>query len=364
MANVLLSLADPLEESGVAGVYPRLPPSTLELNLFPRFAPQRSPRQWAAIFSASVAFHAVLLAIAMRLSMSGPANRQEQHQVVYKRIILYMPPSLMTQKAPNRSQPTKEINLADLLASQTSQARRAMPAPSQRHFELPKQRPTVQPSKNAQPLPEAPQVALNQPPAPLPAGAPNGVLAPMTPPPPAPSQSPFQDVGVEKPSAHPKLAPPRSSLQDAITGAIQNANGRHLVISDDSQSEPVPGSPASLSANGGPHAAVELQSDPQGADFRPYLTRILAIVRANWRRVIPESARMGILRGRTTIEFIINRDGSIPKLVTADPSGSEPLDRAAVAGLSMSNPLPPLPADYKGMQVRLAFSFAYNMPAE
>ena len=73
---------------------------------------------------------------------------------------------------------------------------------------------------------------------------------------------------------------------------------------------------------------------------------------------------MGTLKGRTVIEFIINRDGSIPKLVTADTSGSEPLDRAAVAGLSMSNPLPPLPAGYKGLQVRLAFTFAYNMPAQ
>ena len=104
-------------------------------------------------------------------------------------------------------------------------------------------------------------------------------------------------------------------------------------------------------------------SDPEGADFKAYLTRILAIVKSNWRRVIPESARMGTLHGRTVMEFIINRDGSIPKLVTAQSSGSEPLDRAAVAGLSMSNPLPALPPDYKGFQVRLAFTFSYNLPA-
>jgi TonB family protein len=79
--------------------------------------------------------------------------------------------------------------------------------------------------------------------------------------------------------------------------------------------------------------------------------------------VIPESARLGTVRGRTVLEFIIDRDGKIPKLVTAQSSGLEPLDRAAIAGLSMSDPLPPLPADFKGMQVRLAFSFAYNMPA-
>ncbi len=144
----------------------------------------------------------------------------------------------------------------------------------------------------------------------------------------------------------------------------RNANGQKLVVSDDNPSEPMPGAPGSLTRAPAQHAAVELQSDPQGADFKPYLARILAIVRSNWRNVIPESVRMGTRRGRTVVEFAINRDGSIPKLVIADPSGSEPLDRAAVAGLSMSNPLPPLPTDYKGLQVRLAFSFSYNMPAQ
>jgi TonB family protein len=73
---------------------------------------------------------------------------------------------------------------------------------------------------------------------------------------------------------------------------------------------------------------------------------------------------MGVLRGRTVMEFVVNRDGSIPQIVTADSSGSEPLDRAALAGLSMSNPLPSLPEDYRGMQLRLAFSFSYNMPSQ
>jgi TonB family protein len=123
-------------------------------------------------------------------------------------------------------------------------------------------------------------------------------------------------------------------------------------------------SPGTIGQAGAQHSAIELKSDPQGADFKPYLTRILAIVRANWKHVIPESARLGTVRGRTVVEFIINRDGSIPKVVTAESSGVDPLDQAAIAGLSMSNPLPPLPEDFKGFQVRLAFTFAYNMPSQ
>jgi TonB family protein len=57
----------------------------------------------------------------------------------------------------------------------------------------------------------------------------------------------------------------------------------------------------------------------------------------------------------------VDREGQIVKVVIADSSGSPPLDQAAVAGLSMSNKLPPLPGDFRGFQVRLAFSFAYNV---
>lgn len=338
--------------------------SAPDLNLLLEWPNERSRPQWAAIFAASVALHVVFFSIAVQiLSVIGP-SAPEPKRVVERRVPLYIPRDILTQKAPNRQKPSKQIDLADLLASQASRPTPATPRPSAKRFELPKQVTPKQLAKNApQILPEAPNVAVNQSTA-LPSGSPTGLPAPA-PPPPTRTASPFQDIGTEAPSnPHPKLKPPRSTVQAAIQGLAQDANGRKLVISDDAQSEPMPGSPGSLGQAPAQHAAVELQSDPQGADFRPYLTRILAIVRANWRRVIPESARLGILRGRTVIEFIISKDGSIPKLVTADPSGSEPLDRAAVAGLSMSNPLPPLPSDYKGMQVRLAFSFAYNMPAQ
>jgi TonB family protein len=103
-------------------------------------------------------------------------------------------------------------------------------------------------------------------------------------------------------------------------------------------------------------------SDPMGVDFRPYLIKILSTVRRNWFAVIPETARLG-RQGRVQIQFAVNRDGSVPKLVIATPSGTESLDRAAVAGISASNPFPPLPAEFKGLQVRLQFTFLYNVPA-
>jgi TonB family protein len=88
---------------------------------------------------------------------------------------------------------------------------------------------------------------------------------------------------------------------------------------------------------------------------------VLARVRQNWLAVIPESAHMG-RRGRVTLQFVVERSGSVPKLVIATPSGAEPLDRAAVAGVSASVPFPPLPQEFKGSSVRLQFTFRYNVP--
>ena len=105
---------------------------------------------------------------------------------------------------------------------------------------------------------------------------------------------------------------------------------------------------------------MELLSDPLGVDFKPYLIRILALVRQNWFAVIPESARLGN-RGVVLLQFIVDRSGQVPKLVIATPSGSESLDRAAVAGISASVPFPPLPAEYKGQQIRLQFAIKYNV---
>ena len=120
----------------------------------------------------------------------------------------------------------------------------------------------------------------------------------------------------------------------------------------------LPPSPGNTGSN------LELLSDPKGVDFRPYLLQILATVRRNWFAVIPESARLGMSRGRVAIQFAIGLDGSVPKLVIATSSGVTSLDRAAVAGISASNPFPPLPREYSGNDVRLQFQFRYNIKGQ
>jgi TonB family protein len=152
---------------------------------------------------------------------------------------------------------------------------------------------------------------------------------------------------------------PTGTVEEAARQAARSG-GRGLIVGDeDAVAGASPSSP-SVPIPGKLGSAVELLSDPMGADFWPYLVKVLSAVRRNWFAVIPESARFG-RAGRTTIQFAINKDGSVPKLVIAAPSGTEALDRAAVAGISASNPFPPLPPEYRGSQVRLQFVFKYNV---
>jgi len=342
-----------------------------ELDLMRHWPAERPQRQWIAVLAASIVIHVGLFSLAVQLPAFA-GRTPPTHRVIVHHIPLYMPPDLLTQRAPNRQKIAKSIDLASLLATEDAQARQARSRPpSTRRFEMPKEVERQQLAKSTPPQilpappPKPPVVVPNATDTPVPGTI--AALRPPTPPPPVASQSPFQNVGSDAPpNPHPTLRPPKPEYQAPVSKPLQDGNGQHMVVSEDSPMEMTPASPGSLARPGDRHAgaAVELQSDPQGADFRKYLAEILRIVRANWRHVIPESARLGTVRGRTTLEFIIDRNGSIPKLVVSNSSGSDPLDRAAISGLSMSNPLPPLPADFKGFQVRLAFSFTYNMPTQ
>jgi TonB family protein len=351
-----LSLIDPDERRALPRV--DLPPSDYPLRL--ELSPGPVDSYWWKVIAGSVAVHLLLLSLATRLPRFV-ALREPQRRLVEHRIPLYLPRDVLTQKARNQREVTKQVDLNALLELQNQQARQASPAPSVKQFEMPKSAINKQVAKSpVSILPDAPALSVSQANTPPLPGAVNGLTP--APPPPAPSTGPFQNIGAETPpNPHPTLAPPKATVEAAINGLRQSGSGSHVVISDDSPTQGLLAAPGTIGQAGAQHAGVELKSDPQGVDMRPYLAQILTIVRGNWRRVIPPGVYMGTLRGRTVMEFTINRDGSIGKMVTAESSGLDPLDRAALTGMVMSNPLPALPLEFKGQQVRLSFTFNYNM---
>jgi len=294
-----------------------------------------------------------------------PVNLQ---QLSARRVTpLVAPPDIrnLTQRAPQTKEVAKEFDVQSLT-----------PRPEVKKAPPPK--PAVSPNPRqaaATPaLPDAPQIAAASAPAiQLP---PPGLGTSNQPPPPAPQIQPaekpkiaFESIAgsgrssgnVSGGQSSPKvnIPIPRANLDEAVA-RVSRRPGGGVVVGDDADSVPSLGeSLGQRAAPGRMGSSLELLSDPQGADFRPYLLRVLSAVRRNWFAVIPESARMG-RTGKVLIQFAINRDGGVPKLVIAVPSGLDPLDRAAVAGISASNPFPPLPVEYKGDQIRLQLSFVYN----
>lgn len=317
------------------------------------------------VWVASVLLHASVfwfLMLAPRVAMPshGGAHRFRTGTV------LVAPPVELTQTAPNRNKIGKEFSLENLVPHPLVQVPPAIPPMSRaqaRPLRLP-------PSSAAAVLPEPPSVdtARSAPPA---ASALGSTNLPGPPPqiqteekPKLAFESPYgARSGPAKPRglAPPPIAVPRSGVMEATREAMRGSHGGTVVGDVDLQGAPgIGGGYMQLPAPGKTASALEMISDPGGVDFKPYLIRVLAAVKRNWMMVYPESARLGRV-GRVQIQFAIAHDGSVPKLVIAVPSGTDALDRAAVAGISASTPFPPLPADFHGNQVRLQFTFAYNM---
>ena len=312
----------------------------------------------------SVAIHVALFFIAIALaSLQTPAPKSATEIVSnLQHVTLIAPPMQLTQKAPNRSKLTREVNVEDLMPRPPSQQHLA-PAPAIRTFKPP----VPQPPPGPQPTPrmaEPPKIeASNTPPATVP---PTGV--PKAPPPPQiqPEEKPklaFETPGQHTTNPNPtlsKVPKPNTTVADSVRSVVHGGGQPNVVVGD---IEPPPNIQDSLHVPplpGRTGSQLELKSDPMGVDFKPYLIRVLTLVRANWFAVIPESAHLGT-RGVAVIQFIIDRSGQVPKLVIAAPSGTEALDRAAVAGISASVPFPPLPAEFKGREIRVEFSFKYNV---
>lgn len=258
----------------------------------------------------------------------------------------------LTQKDPNKGPIKQELNLDDLNAN--LQQRRAPKT------YVPPQA-AAQPQAAPKPVEAPPQLQADAPDTRALAqlGGPQ-LPQPEIRPPDVPKKNPFENpgqvAGVRRGAEDGRIPTmQRQTVEELMRESIRESAGSSGQVVTDLPAQVNPLDPQQQIGS-----SLELLSDPQGVDFRPYLRRVLAIVRRNWFAVIPESARFG-RRGKTAIQFSISRDGKVPKLVIASPSGTEALDRAAVAGISASNPFPPLPAEFKGDVVRLQFVFSYNM---
>jgi TonB family protein len=285
---------------------------------------------------------------------------------------LYIPTDL-TQTAPNKTTLSKELSVAAIPEHAKLKAPTPPPAPKPAPSPPPKQAPLPTPpmAKAAEVKPvvvEPPKIELpktetqadqlarltQQAPPPPPVEKPKLAMENVAPPPP-PSSSPNQGRPLRG------LIMPNSSVEAAVRDLNANGglSGRQVV--EDSGAEAGAGAGLNLPPSAGrPQSSLELRSDPMGVDFRPYMQQVLAAVRRNWFAVYPEAARLG-QRGQVILEFAIAKQGIVTKVIFSSESGAKALDQSAVAAISASNPLPPLPTGFKGDRIVLRMTFMYNM---
>jgi TonB family protein len=331
-------------------------------NLLMDWHESTDSRRWFRAGAGSVAVHILLLLIALWIgTLDAPTPRSVPEIVSNIQRVTLEIPSDLTQKAPNKSKVIKEVNVEDLKPRPASQ-QRLPPAPAARVFHPPTPTPPkIQTQKPGTPEPPKIEAAVMPPPPPPAAGVPQAKPPEIQPEEEKPKlafETPGQQ-GTGTVHSLAKLPLPKSTVEDAIHDVVRAGRQGNLSVGDLEQPPSLPETTRQPQLPGTPGSSLELLSDPLGVDFKPYLIQILARVRKNWFAVIPESARMGN-RGVVLLQFIIDRTGQVPKLVIATPSGSESLDRAAIASISASVPFPPLPKDFKGREVRLQFSFKYN----
>lgn len=332
-----------------------------------QFEDSSGPNRWLRAGFLSLVVH-IFLGSGMLWMVSQPLPvHSPAHLETFRRVTpLIAPPAELTQKAPNKAPLSKEFNLESMAPHP---AARELPNPGAAERPAkPKFTPPT-PSRAALPapaIPDAPALEAQQMksvPTQIPAlGTTETALPPQIRTEEKPKlafEKPGMDAG--SPLGVSRIPLPKNTVEEAIRSAARSRGSHGLVLGDDAaatfgaeanaRNSPMPGKLGS---------SLELLSDPLGIDFTAYLIRVLAAVRRNWYSVIPESAKLG-RGGKVVIQFAIARDGSVPKLVIAMPSGADPLDRAAVAAISATNPFPPLPGEFKGSQIRLQFAFQYNV---
>ncbi|MDX2152832.1 MAG: TonB family protein [Bryobacteraceae bacterium] len=338
-----------------------------ELQLLLEWSRPEDDRRFTRAGVVSVVLHLVVVMALGMMPRSAfvPAKRPDPLLTRRQSTPLIAPPRELTQTAPQRGKVGRELNLENLMPRPAVQAR-VSPSPSTTRPAAPREGSPV-PALPAPPQIEAgeqTEVARNLPPA-------LGSSTITPPPPPAERQQEKPKLAFESPGAAfgtPRTTPgaierPRATVDEAIRAVARDGPRGGVVVGDLGEgigglgSAPnLPPSPARMGSN------LELLSDPQGVDFRPYLIRVLSAVRRNWMAVIPETARLG-QRGKVVVQFAIRRDGRVVKLVFAQEAGAgaQSLDRAAVASISASDPFPPLPDEFKGEQIRLQLGFLYNL---
>ena len=176
-----------------------------------------------------------------------------------------------------------------------------------------------------------------------------------------PSTVATQNLGVAKPEPAPKEPPPPPDAQQipkfkqaVKPEKLERVNKRIQKTEVEPPPNVVPyglSGPPSISYTqmvtpGGPGAVSMGQGNSFGERYAWYVASMRARISANW--LMSTVSPNIITAPRTYITFEIARDGTVNNVQITQSSGIPEVDRSALRAILASNPLPPLPSDYRG----------------
>lgn len=315
------------------------PPAEADLHLLTDWSePGRNARIGrAAIWSLVSHAAAIVFVLVMPETFMQPQQRLQEPLITP----LIMPRLTLTQTAPNPTKTIREFKSPDLTPRIKSPTG---PSPEPQAAAPRKTAPPPPPPKVAPqtPLPEPPklEIAANEPKLTLPMQQ-SQVPQPKPP-------SPFEDVKPfsQVPPDQRVMDMPGPSVENAIRGAISGRGG----VNSQGTAQ-IPSSGADLPT---------LLSDPRGVDFKPYLAQVLASVKRAWLTILPRNGH----RGYVSVQFAIQRDGTVRKVAFVQQTGDTSLDNTAIIAISQGGPFGPLPVQYTEAEIHVQMNFAYNQPRQ
>jgi len=310
------------------------PPAEADLHLLTDWAePGRNARIGrSAVLSLLTHVAAILFVLFMPETFMQPARPKVQEPFITP---LVLPPLSLTQTAPNPNKTIREFRSSDL-SPRVKAPTSPTPEPQAPAPRKAKPLPAPPPPKAAPaPLPEPPKVeiASDEPPK---------LTLPVQPPQTPQPKSAFEDV--KDPSASGQRATDAQgfSLDNLAKGGVTGTGA-----ANSQGTAPIASAGADLPA---------LLSDPEGVDWAPYLAQVRASVKRIWLMIFPKNGH----RGYVSVQFAIERDGRVGKVVFAQETGDRSLNDAAIQAISAAGPFGPLPVKYSKAEIHVQMNFSYN----
>jgi periplasmic protein TonB len=280
-------------------------------------------RRWIAASVTAVILHLASLAVFLLVPSASPEDTEPPQTVV---VTLVPEPSAAPDVSPV-SQPSPEASAAE-------------PADAE-----PEQRP---PSDTPQ-EPPPPEAMVPPQDAPVPPPEPAVPPADIPRPPPPEAPVPMPDVSPPPPEARVRTPEPPAPARPVV---LKLASPRP---------RPVAPAPKAASPSPGPQAEPRspAASAPSENVVDPY-RRILAAHVQSYQRY-PALARNRHEEGLVELRVTIRRNGTIVAISVEHSSGSDILDREALATLKRADPLPPIPAGVPGPTIELIFPLGFHL---